>query len=413
MIIDDTLNNSGHDESRPISNGMRILAIETSCDETSMALIDTAGEHNNKIIIHSHLIASQASMHAEYGGVFPAIAKREHIKTAIPLIKSLFQESKNTIKEDWFLAEDVTNKEEKIKEIFGRDQDLAEEFIKFAHKHHFTKIDAVAVTNGPGLEMALWIGVNFARALGYLLNVPVIGVNHMMGHLVSPLISHAELGTEIEFKPIPEDAISLLVSGGHTELIHIQNGTFTLLGETVDDSIGEAFDKVARLMNLRYPGGPRISELAEEARTQDIKPVDLPRPMMHSNDYNFSYSGLKTAVMYYAKKFPVVAHVEKMAMALGFENAAIEVVVKKTLKALKDTNSNILILGGGVTANNHLQKELEKVCSENNIAISYPISSITGDNALMIALAAIVKINKTGLTDESDGLKATGTLQLA
>lgn len=393
---------------------MRILSIETSCDETSMALIDTSGEHNNKFVIHSHLIASQASMHAEYGGVFPAIAKREHIKTAIPLLKSLFQESKNTIPKDtWFLLEGINSKEEKIREIFGRDQDLAEDFIKFAHKHHFTKIDAVAVTHGPGLEMALWIGVNFARALGCILEIPVIGINHMMGHLVSPLIEHAQLGTEIDFKPIPDNAISLLVSGGHTELIHIQNGEYTLLGETVDDSIGEAFDKVARLMNLHYPGGPRISQLAEEAREKDIKPVDLPRPMLHSNDYNFSYSGLKTAAMYYAKKFPVVAHVEKMAMALGFENAAIEVVVKKTLRALKDTNSNILILGGGVTANNHLQKELEKVCAENNIEIHHPIKSITGDNALMIALAGIVKINKTGLVDESDGLKAVGTLSLA
>lgn len=392
----------------------RILSIETSCDETSMALINESQKEDGHIFIHSHLTASQASMHAEYGGVFPAVAKREHIKTAIPLITALFKESRSSISDnEYFTIQNPESFSEKIYEIFGRDKDLAEEFIKFIAKHHIPKIDAVAVTYGPGLEMALWVGINFAKALGHVLNIPVIGVNHMQGHLVSPLISHDTLRENITYRNVPQNAVALLVSGGHTELIKIEDGKYSLMGETLDDAIGEAFDKVARLMNLSYPGGPLISKLAEQARMQNIEPVDLPRPMIHSGNYSFSYSGLKTAVMYYVRQFPVVTDEEKMALALGFENAAVEVLVKKTAKALEETNSNILILGGGVTANNFLQQELTNVCNKMNVEILNPIKSLTGDNALMIAMAAIVKIQNSGLVDESGFLKAKGTLELA
>lgn len=398
---------------------MRILSIETSCDETSMALVDFSGAQSQTIFIHSHLTASQASLHAQYGGVFPAIAKLEHVKACVPLLNTIFLEAKESINtNEWVKIIDSAENINSINSILSRDPDLVNNLIEFIKNNDFPKIDAIAVTNGPGLEIALWVGITFAKALASLLNVPVIGVNHMMGHLLSGTLPADTLKKETALLPISQNSLSLLVSGGHTQLIHLtqienQTSKLELLGETLDDAVGEAYDKVARLMNLEYPGGPKISKLAEEARAQNIHPLDLPRPMLHSGNYNFSYSGLKTAVMYHLRKFPITNDNDKLALALGFENAAIEVLVKKTKKALEETDADMLLLGGGVAANVYLQSELNKICNDLNVTLLNPLKSLTGDNALMIAIAANYKIQNSGLNTEFDILVADGTMSVA
>lgn len=389
---------------------MKILAIETSCDETSIALV-TARE--GFLTIHSHKTASQAEFHSQYGGVFPAMAKREHVKACVPLLASVFTEA--DFGEAELLRKNSPGEAQllRIREILEREPELAEALLQFAQEASFPELDMIAVTNGPGLEMALWVGINFAKALGVLLGVPVVGINHMEGHLVSPILPEEILHTEIQLKNIPENVITLLVSGGHTEIIHMQDGRHKLLGETLDDAVGEAFDKVARLMGLSYPGGPLISKLAEEAREKNIAPIDLPRPMMSTNDYNFSYSGLKTAVMYHIRKHPLETNDDKLALALGFENAAIEVLVKKTVKAIEETGASTLFLGGGVAANKHLKHMLRQASKERNFDFYEPIPSLTGDNALMIALAAYMKFQNIPIKDESPTLTAIGMLPLA
>ncbi len=388
---------------------MRILAIETSCDETSMALVDI---HESSITIHGHFTASQAEMHSQYGGVFPAMAKREHVKTCVPLLATLLSEATQSIpKEEWVLHS--MTKEAEIKSMLDREEIMANELCELFPNQAFPKLDAIAVTNGPGLEPALWVGINFARALGLALSLPVIGTNHMLGHLYSGLLPIDTLHTEITLHPIPKQAVSLLVSGGHTELVALEDGNYTLLGATLDDAIGEAFDKVARMLDLTYPGGPLISKLAEEARDKDIPGIVFPRPMMHSKNYEFSYSGLKTAVMYHIQKNPITTDEQKMSIARGFEDAAIEVIIKKTKDALEEKNAHTLLLGGGVAANNHLKNELKKLGEEQNITVLYPLSSLTGDNALMIAIAAGIKYINREVVDESETLKANGMLKIA
>ncbi len=387
---------------------MKILAIETSCDETSIALLTVK---DNKIVIHSHKTASQAEFHSQYGGVFPAMAKREHVKAILPVLSYVLDESKPSFK-DWQKISLNPDTESKIRQILEREADLANDLINFTKTNDLPILDAIAVTRGPGLEMSLWVGINFARALGKILNIPVVGINHMEGHLVSSILPEETLHKEITFRNIPDEVISLLVSGGHTEIIYTKDNQHKLLGETLDDAVGEAFDKVARLMGLSYPGGPIVSKLAEEAREKNIIPVELPRPMASSPDYNFSYSGLKTAVMYYIKKNPLENEEQKLSLALGFENAAIEVLVSKTLKAIKNTGAKALLLGGGVAANNYLKKMLHKAAEENDFEFFEPIHSITGDNALMIGLAAFVKFRDQEIIDESDSLKAAGMLTL-
>ena len=352
---------------------MRILSIETSCDETSMALVDMVNVDNDiNILIHGHFTASQAQYHAQYGGVFPAMAKLEHIKACLPLLHTLFAESGISIPEDeWASITPGKEQIENINKILHREIELANGLVEFCTKEKFPKIDLISVTNGPGLEMALWVGINFAKSLGEILNVPVVGTNHMMGHLYSGLLPEDILHKEIKLNPIPNDAIALLVSGGHTELIQVESykvesekkkthiQQYTLLGATLDDAVGEAFDKVARMLDLPYPGGPAISKLAETKRRYSVSgslaqtsessreifhqkniradgntipsevldQLHFPRPMLHSKNYDFSYSGLKTAVLYYIQKNPINEAPDqedyKMDIALAFEDAAI------------------------------------------------------------------------------------------
>ncbi len=241
---------------------MIILGIETSCDETALCLLEKKGEGFR---ILDNIVNSQIELHREYGGVFPILAKREHIKNLPILYNQILEDSK--IDEN--------------------------------------KIDAIAVTEGPGLEPALWTGILFAKELGERLSIPVIPVNHMEGHIVSTLLTSSEVGSEfIILKLLTFPAIAVLISGGHTEIVKVDEiGSYEILGRTKDDAIGEAFDKVARMLGLPYPGGPEISRLSEEVRSERLpNTITLPRPMIHSKDLNMSFSGLKTSVLYKLKE---------------------------------------------------------------------------------------------------------------
>ncbi|MDP3875100.1 MAG: tRNA (adenosine(37)-N6)-threonylcarbamoyltransferase complex transferase subunit TsaD, partial [bacterium] len=267
-------------------------------------------------------------------------------------------------------------------------------------------LDYIAVTNGPGLEPALWVGINFAEELGKKWNKPVVPVNHMEGHIFSVLYEADEV--------LALPALALLVSGGHTELVHVKDFcNYEIIGQTRDDAVGEAFDKVARMLGLPYPGGPEISRLAEHSRKRSTEDrIKLPRPMIHSKNLDFSFSGLKTAVLYKLKSengstsstssgqasLPQVADDEfKEDMARAFEDAAIEVLVEKTRKALLLLGDKVktLIVAGGVSANFHLSSELNKLIDEfSDIALRMPTRLLTTDNAIMIGIAAFIRLSK-------------------
>lgn len=408
---------------------MITLGIETSCDETSIALLETSGisadtgtnifENPISYRVLGHTTFSQIDIHAEYGGVFPVLAKREHSRRIVPLLLHVIKESGMEMvplepeKTDTDNSAELTSLITSI--LAEKEPELLKNLLEsklISHKINVS-IDQIAVTNGPGLEPALWVGVNFARALGVLWNIPVIPTNHMEGHIVGSLLSSTEISSASnEWHPLLSTrfpAVALLVSGGHTELIHVKNiggnDSYNVLGRTRDDAIGEAFDKVARMMNIPYPGGPKISELATAARENFSKnpgqtnPIILPRPMLHSPDLDFSFSGLKTSVLYLLQKMKseqekvganetnTILQKDISNIALAFEDAVTEVLVAKTKKALDTHESHALIVGGGVIANQHIRTSLTALAQARDIPIFLPPKGISGDNALMIALA--------------------------
>lgn len=330
---------------------MIILGVETSCDETALCLLET--RENGEVFdcrILGNIVHSQIELHKEYGGVFPMLAKREHIKNLPILFKKLLEDAK-------------TSEE---------------------------KIEAIAVTKGPGLEPALWTGIDFARELGAKLSVPVVPVNHMEGHIVSTLLETSLVHDDFKkLKPLTFPALALLVSGGHTEIVRIEKiGSYKILGQTKDDAIGEAFDKVARMMGLPYPGGPEISRLAQKARDGELpKTITLPRPMLHSKDLNVSFSGLKTSVLYLLREKGELTDTLRLEIAREFEDAVTEVLITKVRKVLNEDGYSALIIGGGVAANNHIRKVFEALALEYSLPLYLPPAGLTGDNALMIALA--------------------------
>lgn len=351
---------------------MRILAIETSCDETAIAILECGGELlSPSFRVLGNTLLSQIHIHKEYGGVFPMLAKREHLKN-LPIVLA------ETLKE---AGEDPENPD----------------------------IDIIAVTAGPGLEPALWTGIAFAEELAEKWRKPVIPVNHMEGHLFSFLFKQAE--------PIRFPAIALLVSGGHTELVLLDGfDKLKVIGQTRDDAVGEAFDKAARLLGFPYPGGPKISELAGIARkrsgsTLRKSPFLFPRPMLNTNDYDFSYSGLKTAVLYAVKKLGELDMETKEDLAQAFEEAAIEPLVLKTRRALEEHGAQTLIVGGGVSANRYLQTGLAVLRDELGVDLRLPLPDLTTDNALMIGIAAYVGI-LTGRSKPAEAITARGNLPL-
>lgn len=266
------------------------------------------------------------------------------------------------------------------------------------------ELDYIAVTEGPGLEPALWTGIEFAKSLGEKWSKPIIGVNHMSGHLFSFLFHSAKA---IEFP-----AVALLVSGGHTELVLMESfSDYRVIGSTRDDAVGEAFDKTARLLGLPYPGGPKVSELAaiDRERTAEAR-FSFPSPMLASNDYDFSYSGLKTAVLYAIKKLGELDMETKEALARGFEDAAIAPLIEKTRKAIESFTTKSLILGGGVSANKLLRNKLERLSAEYGIDYRVPEMSLTTDNAVMIGIAAYISALTKKI--ETREIKAVGNLGL-
>lgn len=350
---------------------MKILAIETSCDETGIALVEgrtTAAGFEFKVI--KNALLSQAALHAPYGGVYPNLAKREHQKN-LPV---LFEQFK------------------------GDD------------------FDAVAVTVGPGLEPALWQGIEFAKNLAAQKRLPLLPVNHMEAHLLSSLVQSGRL-EHIKF-PV----LALLISGGHTEFVLSAKWfSYQVVGETLDDAVGECFDKVARMLSLPYPGGPEISKLAHQYRqgntsasTAEESPWRLPRPMINSGTCDFSFSGLKTAALY-ALRGKNLDKQEKAAFAAEFEEAVGDVFAAKTRQALFETGAQTFVIGGGVAANRYLRERLEALVLEefSDVEFKLPELSITGDNAIMIAEATLARA-LFGLNDAvGDDLRAVGSLSIA
>lgn len=337
---------------------MIVLGIETSCDETGIGLYDT--KHG---LLH-HTLYSQTEMHSEYGGVVPELASRDHIRRALPLIEQTLS----------------------------------------ATAHNLQDLDAVAYTQGPGLAGALLVGASIGSALGFALQIPAIGIHHLEGHLLSPLLS----------TPSPDfPFVALLVSGGHTQLMEVRGvGSYRLLGETVDDAAGEAFDKTAKLLGLSYPGGPALSKLAEQGKPGRFK---LPRPMLHSGDLNFSFSGLKTAVLTLTKKNEITQQT-RADIALAFQNAAVDVLTAKSLAALKQTDLTQLVVAGGVGANIQLRNNLLKQAVLAGATVFFPALEFCTDNGAMIAFAGAMRLQASDISNQppnnSFSVKARWNLEL-
>jgi len=390
---------------------MRILSIETSCDETAIALLEVAGTKNPSGNILAHTVASQIELHAQYGGVFPMMAKREHAKNILPV----FEE---TLKKAGFLAaakkpaEFSKSKILKIKKILERENELGESFLNEIQKIKQPKIDKIVVTVGPGLTPALWVGISFAKALSLAWDIPIAPVNHMEGHLLSTLVKNPKEKFSLSSKDFQFPSISLLVSGGHTEIVLFKNiGTYKIIGRTRDDAAGEAFDKVARMLDLAYPGGPLISKLAAQYRNihTDEKHIALPRPMMHSKDFDFSFSGLKTSVLYLLRDLGKIDDNKKMEIACEFENAVVDVLTYKTFSAIEKYNAQSIIVGGGVSANTELQKRFNIEAKKINIPVYFPEKNLSTDNAIMIAIAGYFA-KPVSITSKK--LVAVGNLEL-
>jgi N6-L-threonylcarbamoyladenine synthase len=403
---------------------MIILSIETSCDETAVSLVRAEGglESPNFTVLGNALY-SQAMLHAAYGGVYPNLAKREHAKNLVPLLKQALSHAfGNTPRHSALDTESMNagfplkaGMTEKITEILNKEHGLAEELLPILDTH--TKpagdeqIDMIAVTSGPGLEPALWVGISFAKALALAWDVPLMPTNHMKGHITSVLLNGK--------KKVQFPTLALLVSGGHTEIVLMSNwNTYETIGQTRDDAVGEAFDKVARMLELPYPGGPEISRLAQIAREKNL-PIDitLPRPMLHSNDLDMSFSGLKTSVLYLLRDLrgntTEITDGLKAQIAREFEDTVTEVLITKIVKALEETGATTLIIGGGVIANTYIRQAFEKLVQEkyNYLSLFIPDKSLATDNAIMIACAAYID-HLSGKKPEKD-FRAEGNLKLA
>jgi N6-L-threonylcarbamoyladenine synthase len=322
---------------------MLVLGIESSCDETGVALVradmDTPGA--GVPVLLAHALHTQIALHADYGGVVPELASRDHIRRVLPLTERVLADAR---------------------------QPLA-------------AIDVVAYTRGPGLAGALLVGAGVACALAAALGKPTLGTHHLEGHLLSPFLSA---------DPPQFPFVALLVSGGHTQLMRVDGvGRYALLGETIDDAAGEAFDKSAKLLGLDYPGGPALARLADFG---DAQAYALPRPLLHSGDLDFSFAGLKTAVLTQTRKLGNVCEQARANLAASTQAAIVEVLVKKSLAALRQTGLDRLVVAGGVGANAHLREELDAACAARGVRVHYPELHLCTDNGAMIALAAAMRL---------------------
>lgn len=389
---------------------MKILGIETSCDETAVSLIEASGEGADfSFSVLGDGLVSQAAMHAEFGGVFPNLAKREHAKNLVPLLEATLRQA-NSLDSDQ--GRSLVMPRTVLGQLLEREPELLEQLTAFLEKYGKPAIDVIAVTHGPGLEPALWVGVNFAKALSLVWNLPIVPVNHMEGHIVMSLVEHSNIPQNIGIRPFEFPLLSLLISGGHTELLLSREWMrYERIGETRDDAVGEAFDKVARLLGLPYPGGPEISKLAEEARERHLQfGESLTRPMMAG--YDFSFSGLKTAVRRIVESRPEMSADERIALAREFEDTVTDVLVEKTIRAVQEFGALSVVVGGGVSANKNIRKVLHERLEEiGGVSLLIPPPSLATDNALMIALAGYFRALKGEFIAAND-LGAHGNLRL-
>jgi len=364
---------------------MKVLAIETSCDETGVAVLEKKEE---KIKILGDSLSSQIEIHKKYGGVFPNLAKREHQKNLVPVLKEALKKAgmKENISPIGRKGLRFKIRDLRERKILEREQELYQQLKNFLPNCEIPDISVIAVTIGPGLEPCLWTGVNFAKALAFSWGKDIIPIDHMEAHILVNFVN----GFKDAFP-----AVSLLVSGGHTQLILVKNiGDYQILGETKDDAAGECFDKTARLLGLPYPGGPAIAAQAKEATSQRLN-INLPRPMINSNDYDFSFSGLKTAVLYKTKEIdPDAKRSKKFVQSMAFEiqRAIVEILVKKTIRAARDFRVKSIILGGGVSANKMLRQELKEKIKTSALNAKYflPDVKMATDNAVMVGAAALL-----------------------
>jgi N6-L-threonylcarbamoyladenine synthase len=358
---------------------MKVLSIETSCDETASAVVTTTNEALQLRLL-SNVVRSQIDLHAQYGGVVPNLAKREHERLLTTIVLQALTEA-HLAPTTLATPSDGST----LATFFERNQALWETFQRDILALAKPDIDLIAVTNGPGLEPALWVGVTFARALALHWGIPLVGVDHMEGHISANFIEQEDAPTLTqESFPI----LALTISGGHTQLVVMPEPLkYELLGETVDDAAGEAFDKVARMLGLPYPGGPSIATAAQNGSPTAF---DLPRPMAHSGDYNFSFSGLKTAVRYILDDMDEATRAKATAdMAASFQQAVIDTVIAKTVKAAQEYGVATVVLGGGVAANTNLRTQLGEVIKEKTGATyRVPTIALATDNAGMIAARA-------------------------
>ena len=390
---------------------MKILGIETSCDETGVCIIEAEkSEKETSLTVLGNQLYSQIAKHQEFGGVMPMLAKREHAKNLVPLFEACLKESNLLKSKEVKLS---AEKIEKVKKILDRESELFVELEKLLETIDKPEVDVSAVTNGPGLEPALWVGVTFAKALSEAWDIPLISTNHMEGHIVVSALEKIE-NNKFVIKETKYPALALLISGGHTQLVLIKdNLQYEIIGNTCDDAVGEAYDKVARMLGLPYPGGRIISELAKKEREEnpDKKvPYPLPRPMIHSKDLNFSFSGLKTAVLYTLKKIPGITDRVRQEIALEFQNSVLDVIESKTSQAIEEYNPQTLIIGGGVSADPSIRSTLNKVCQKYGIEFLVPEVTASTDNALMIALAGYMNISAGKKSDTT--FRANGNLSL-
>lgn len=374
---------------------MILLAIETSCDETAVSIVKRVRGKNIRFEVLSHKVLSQIDLHAQYGGVFPMLAKREHTKAITQLIAECLQEA-DLLVERINTYHIPNNARKKLDTLLEREPEMRSAMQVLFEGIQKPAIDAIAVTQGPGLEPALWIGITAAVALRTVWDIPVYPINHMEGHIIAGLITVVEDIHEIS--PVDLPACALLISGGHTELVHIPKlRSYKVIGKTRDDAVGEAFDKVARMLSLPYPGGPEISRLAEHARKEGLvvdEALRLPRPMLHSGDLNFSFSGLKTAVLTRVKKYPELDDRTKRMFALEFENAVTDVLVAKVRHAMYETSAKTLIVGGGVSANSHIRFALKNLSEQEGFSLYIPNRNLSTDNGIMIASTGLLHVSE-------------------
>jgi N6-L-threonylcarbamoyladenine synthase len=347
-MLDETSVSPDRHEVAP-ANERLILGVESSCDETGVALVALPAHGPARLLAHA--LHSQIDMHQAYGGVVPELASRDHIRRVVPLTRQVMEEAGLPL----------------------------------------SRVDVVAYTRGPGLAGALLVGAGMACALGVALGKPLLGVHHLEGHLLSPFLS---------VDPPEFPFVALLVSGGHTQLMRVDGvGRYEMLGETVDDAAGEAFDKSAKLMGLPYPGGPHLARMAATGREDAY---DLPRPMLHSGNLDFSFAGLKTAVRTHLVRLNLLDQAATLAapetqpvladLAASTQAAIIDVLVKKSLAALKQTGLKRVVVAGGVGANQLLREQLDKACAKRGIRVHYPEMHLCTDNGAMIALAAAMRL---------------------